>query len=88
MGRPPSLRNVRWATAARSDRPFHCNKPQLILADEATGELDSETTHEVLTLFQTIIADEGITMLLATHDSLVDAYVDKVLQLGAGQILI
>jgi ABC-type lipoprotein export system ATPase subunit len=63
------------------------NKPQLILADEATGELDSETTHEILALFRTIIADEGITMLLATHDNLVDEYVDKVLQLGDGQIL-
>lgn len=63
------------------------NKPQLILADEATGELDSETTHEILTLFRTIIANEGITMLLATHDNLVDEYVDQVLQLGDGQIL-
>ena len=63
------------------------NKPQLILADEATGELDSETTHEILALFRTIIADEGITMLLATHDNLVDDYVDRVLQLGDGQIL-
>lgn len=63
------------------------NKPQLILADEATGELDSETTHEILALFRTIIADEGITMLLATHDNLVDEYVDEVLELGDGQIL-
>ncbi|MBE2225238.1 MAG: ABC transporter ATP-binding protein [Anaerolineae bacterium] len=63
------------------------NNPQLILADEATGELDSETTHEVLALFRTIIADKGITMLLATHDNLVDEYVDQVLQLGDGQIL-
>ncbi len=63
------------------------NKPQLILADEATGELDSETTHEILALFRTIIADEGITMLLATHDNLVDEYVDYILQLGDGQIL-
>jgi putative ABC transport system ATP-binding protein len=63
------------------------NNPQIILADEATGELDSETTHEVLALFRTIIADEGITMLLATHDNLVDEYVDQIVQLGDGQIL-
>jgi putative ABC transport system ATP-binding protein len=63
------------------------NNPQLILADEATGELDSETTHEVLALFRTIIADNGITMLLATHDNLVDEYVDQIVQLGDGQIL-
>jgi ABC-type lipoprotein export system ATPase subunit len=63
------------------------NEPLLILADEATGELDSETTHEILTLFRTIINERNMTMLLATHDSLVDEYVDDILQLGDGQIL-
>lgn len=62
------------------------NQPRLILADEATGELDRETTHEVLALFQAIVRDEGVTMLMATHDSFVDGYADKVLQLGDGTI--
>lgn len=63
------------------------NSPKLILADEATGELDSETAREVLGLFQRIVREEQLTFLLATHDSLVDDYVDEVLYLQDGQIM-
>jgi putative ABC transport system ATP-binding protein len=62
------------------------NQPRLILADEPTGELDSETVQEVLELFQAIIADQAMTMLCATHDNLVDEYVDQVLYLEDGKI--
>ncbi len=62
------------------------NRPRLILADEATGELDSDTAREVLALFQTIVKQDGLTMLLATHDSLADEYADHVLHLQDGQI--
>lgn len=62
------------------------NTPRLILADEATGELDSETSREILNLFQTIVKEEKITLLLASHDGLVDEYVDKVLMLEDGAI--
>ena len=63
------------------------NQPRLLLADEATGELDTETTCEVLELFGAIIHAEEMTMLLATHDDLVDRYVDAVLRLEDGRIL-
>ncbi len=63
------------------------NNPKLILADEPTGELDTTTAREVLTLFQQIVAEEGITMLMVSHDSLVDEYVDQVLRLRDGQIV-
>ncbi|MCB9432298.1 MAG: ABC transporter ATP-binding protein [Ardenticatenaceae bacterium] len=63
------------------------NRPKLILADEATGELDSETAREVLGLFQRIVREEQLTFLLASHDSLVDEYVDEVLLLKDGQIV-
>ena len=62
------------------------NQPQLILADEPTGELDSGTAREVLALFQEIVYAEHITMLMASHDPLVDDYVDTILQLRDGQI--
>ena len=62
------------------------NRPQLILADEPTGELDSSTAREILALFQRIVREEGVTMLLASHDPLVDDYVDEVLQMKDGQL--
>lgn len=62
------------------------NQPRLILADEATGELDSETGKEILALFRTIARDSGITILLATHDPQVDDFVDQVLNMRDGQI--
>ena len=63
------------------------NEPRLILADEPTGKLDTATAREIFTLFREIITDEGVTVLMAAHDPLVDEYVDQVLQLQDGQIL-
>ncbi len=63
------------------------NSPQLILADEPTGELDSTTAREILALFRRIVEEEGVTLVMATHDALVDEYVDEVLQLKDGQIV-
>lgn len=63
------------------------NSPQLILADEATGELDTNTASEILTLFQQIAKTDKVTILLATHDHLVDEFVDDVLQLQDGALI-
>jgi putative ABC transport system ATP-binding protein len=63
------------------------NSPRLILADEPTGELDSVTARETLALFQRIVEEEHVTLLMASHDPLVDGYVDQVLQLKDGQIV-
>jgi len=62
------------------------NRPQLILADEPTGELDTTTAREILALFKQIVADENLTFLMASHDVLVDEYVDEVMMLKDGEI--
>ncbi len=62
------------------------NQPQLILADEPTGKLDTNTAREIFTLFRDIVEQEGVTVLMAAHDPLVDEYVDGILQLQDGQI--
>lgn len=62
------------------------NQPKVILADEPTGELDSNTAREILTLFQTIVREQNVTILMVTHDNLVDEYVDQILRLRDGQI--
>jgi len=63
------------------------NNPQLILADEPTGELDSVTARDILALFRHIVKEEHVTILMASHDPLVDEYVDYILQLRDGQIV-
>jgi ABC-type lipoprotein export system ATPase subunit len=63
------------------------NEPRLILADEPTGKLDTATAREIFSLFREIVEDEHVTVLMAAHDPLVDEYVDRVLQLQDGQIM-
>jgi len=62
------------------------NHPRLILADEPTGELDTNTSREILQLFRQIVEIEGITLLMSSHDPLVDKYVDEIILLKDGQI--
>jgi len=45
------------------------NKPSLILADEPTGNLDSATSSEIMGLFQHLNSDQGITIILVTHEA-------------------
>lgn len=63
------------------------NRPKLILADEPTGELDSGTASDIFGFFRQIVTQEGLTMLVASHDSLVDKFVDKILRMSDGQIV-
>jgi putative ABC transport system ATP-binding protein len=64
------------------------NRPKLILADEPTGELDSTTSREILALFRQIVEKAGLTVLITSHDPLVDGYVDQILQLKDGEIVV
>ena len=60
--------------------------PDLILADEPTGELDSTTGKQILTLFRYIVENEGITALIATHDATIENYAHIIYELGDGQL--
>ena len=62
------------------------NNAKLILADEPTGELDSKTTRELLTFFRELVEGQKITMLMVSHDPLVDPYVHEVLFLKDGVV--
>jgi ABC-type lipoprotein export system ATPase subunit len=63
------------------------NHPQLILADEPTGELDSVTASDILALFREIVEQEHVTLLMTSHDSLVEEYADYVVRLQDGQVM-
>jgi len=62
------------------------NHPLLILADEPTGELDSATAAEILSLFREITRGERVTLLVASHDPAIDSYADRIILLSDGQI--
>jgi len=61
------------------------NDPPLLLADEPTGNLDSETAQDIGRLFQDL-AQEGKTLLIVTHDAALAAGAQRVLRLKDGRI--
>jgi putative ABC transport system ATP-binding protein len=62
------------------------NQPRLVLADEPTGNLDSEKAEEVLGLLRTSNLDQGTTIILVTHDADVGAACDRVIRMRDGTI--
>jgi putative ABC transport system ATP-binding protein len=61
-------------------------RPDVLLADEPTGQLDSETAKQIMRLLRVVVASEGITVLVATHDPSLISLADSVLVLEDGQI--
>ena len=61
-------------------------RPEVILADEPTGELDTATGRQIMLLFQKISIEEGVTVLMVTHDPVIEEYASLVYHLGDGQI--
>ncbi len=61
------------------------SKPKVVLADEPTGSLDSNTSHEIMKLFQAINRS-GITIAVVTHESNIAAMTDRVIQIHDGVI--
>jgi ABC-type lipoprotein export system ATPase subunit len=62
------------------------NEPELILADEPTGNLDSHTGHEIVDLLVNLRAEKNTTLIIATHDASVADRAPKTVQLVDGQI--
>jgi putative ABC transport system ATP-binding protein len=62
-------------------------RPSIILADEPTGNVDSATGQEIMKLLRRLNREQGVTLLLVTHDAEAAAFADVVVQLRDGQIL-
>jgi len=62
------------------------NNPPILFADEPTGNLDSKTSVEILTMFQKLAAEENITVVLVTHDSGVSSYAKRTIRIKDGLI--
>ena len=62
-------------------------KPQIIFADEPTGNLDSRTTMEVLRLLQKIVREQNQTLVMVTHDDHLASYADRRIRIMDGKIV-
>jgi putative ABC transport system ATP-binding protein len=63
------------------------NRPKILLADEPTGQLDSETGHVIMGLIRDVVRTEGLTAVVATHDPVMLDVADQVLELRDGELL-
>jgi ABC-type lipoprotein export system ATPase subunit len=63
------------------------NRPALLLADEPTGNLDSHTSEEVLSMFEQLNREEGITIILVTHDPNVARHTRRIIGISDGVIV-
>ncbi|MDD5206631.1 MAG: ABC transporter ATP-binding protein [Desulfobacterales bacterium] len=63
------------------------NSPSILLADEPTGNLDSRTSEEVLSMFQQLNENDGITIILVTHDMQVARHARRVIRIHDGLIM-
>lgn len=63
------------------------NQPKLLLADEPTGNLDTHTSQEIMTLFSELNRRDGITIVLVTHEPDIAAYAQRLIRLSDGHIV-
>jgi putative ABC transport system ATP-binding protein len=62
------------------------NRPRILLADEPTGQLDSETGHVIMMLLRDVVRTEGVTAVVATHDPVMLDVADRVVELRDGEL--
>jgi ABC-type lipoprotein export system ATPase subunit len=62
------------------------NSPSVLLADEPTGNLDSVTSKEVLHMFKNLNREQGITVILVTHDPKIASFTDRAIKMEDGRI--
>ncbi len=62
------------------------NRPSVVLADEPTGNLDSRTSVEVMDVFQRLNEEQGITLLLVTHEHDIAQYAKRIIIIKDGRI--
>jgi putative ABC transport system ATP-binding protein len=63
------------------------NRPRILLADEPTGQLDSETGHVIMLLLRDVVRTEGVTAVVATHDPVMLDVADRIVELRDGELV-
>lgn len=63
-------------------------QPRLILADEPTGNLDTQTSREIMEMFQRLHREQGITIVLVTHENDIAAYAQRLIRVVDGRVVL
>jgi len=63
------------------------NSPSVLFADEPTGNLDTRTSHDIMNMLVSLNRDEGVTIVLVTHEPDIAAYADRVLTIRDGELV-
>jgi len=63
------------------------NAPSVLFADEPTGNLDTRTSHDIMNMFVSLNHDQGVTVVLVTHEPDIAAYADRVLTVRDGELV-
>ncbi len=63
------------------------NRPKIILADEPTGELDTENGKKIMNIFRKIVDEERVSVIIATHDPIVSEFSDRIIRIRDGIIV-
>ena len=63
------------------------NSPRLLIADEPTGQLDSETGRQVMALIRAVVEAEGMTAIVSTHDPVMVALADRTIRIADGRLV-
>jgi putative ABC transport system ATP-binding protein len=63
------------------------NNPEILLADEPTGQLDSRTSDEIMKIFQDLNRKRGLTVILITHSDEIAAYADRIVRFRDGRVV-
>jgi macrolide transport system ATP-binding/permease protein len=63
------------------------NRPSLLLADEPTGNLDTKTSHEIMETLVALNREQGVTVVLVTHEADIAAYADRIVTMRDGEIV-
>ena len=61
--------------------------PEIIFADEPTGNLDSRTSREIMSLMQKVVREQGCTLVMVTHDPQLASWADRIIKVIDGKIV-
>jgi putative ABC transport system ATP-binding protein len=63
------------------------SRPEIVFADEPTGNLDSKASQEILTFLRSAVKDHGQTIVMVTHDASAASFADRIVFLGDGRVV-